>query len=341
MLNKTAKTFDYCGACTFYLGAILVTLVGQALISVVSVMFSQSYPDIATDGNFLTACMIVLQAANALFIVLFCKVNKRRFDCALALRRDSKKVDCRDFILPVIAALVLLAAMYLPTVWYGYFTTYALHISPTAGNIELDTASSIVMIVIASVFLAPVFEESIYRGVLFNGLKKNKSAVKAVLLSALAFMLMHMSPIQVVFQFALGVLSAVIMNRTGRLLPSVLLHATANAAALAIQFRPLSNVISGCMAWLVANPVAAVFITLAFALAGGAVLFVIVRFGYVANGTENADEQNGEAQTATPETVANEARAEARSKDGTVRFWIATAVSGVLFIINLITMIAG
>lgn len=340
MLDKNIKTLDYCGACTFYLGAILVTLVSQALIGMISTFLSQSYPDIATDGNFLTACMIVLQAANALFIVLYCKINKCRFDCALALKKDSKKLDYRDFILPVIAALVLLATMYLPTVWYGYFTTYALHISPTAGNIELDTAASVVMIVIASVFMAPVFEESIYRGVLYNGLKRNGSAVKAVLLSALAFMLMHMSPIQVVFQFALGALSAVIMNRTGRLLPSVLLHATANAAALAIQFEPLNHVIAGCMAWLVADPVAATFITLALLVAGGGALFALVRFGYGKTDTQNAQAQQ-EDEKLTPETAAKQALAEARSKDGTVRYWIATAVSGVLFIINLITMIAG
>ena len=286
--------------------------------------------------------MIVLQAANALFIVLFCKVNKCRFDCALALNRDSNKIDYRDFVLPVIAAIVLLITMYLPTIWYGYFTTYALHISPTAGNIELDSAASVVMIVIASVFMAPVFEESIYRGVLFNGLKRNGSAVKAVLLSALAFMLMHMSPIQVVFQFALGVLSAVIMNRTGRLLPSVLLHATANAAALAIQFEPLSGVIAACMAWLVANPVAATFITLALLIVGGGVLFVLVRFGYGKHAENSIVAQNIEdEEPTTTEAVANSARVEARSKDGTVRFWIATVVSGVLFIINLITMIVG
>lgn len=341
MLKNDVKTFDYCGACTFYLGAILVTLICQALIGVASTLLAQSYPDIATNGDFLTACMIVLQAANALFIVLFCKVNKCRFDCALALKKDDKKLDWRDFVLPVIAALVLLATMYLPTVWYGYFTTYALHISPTAGNIELNTPSSVAMIVIASVFMAPVFEESIYRGVLFNGLKRKGSAVKAVLLSALAFMLMHMSPVQVVFQFALGALSAVIMNRTGRLLPSVLLHATANALALLIQFEPLSGVIAGCMAWLVESPIAAAFITLALLLVGGAVLFALVRFGYGKSSEEANDAQSDEDVASTPETVAKQAVAEARSKDGTMRFWIGTAISGVLFLINLITMIAG
>ena len=280
--------------------------------------------------------MVVIQAANALFILLFCKVNKYRFDCALACKPD-KKVDYRDFIIPIVGAIVLLCAMYLPTLWYGYFTTYALHIPPTVGNIDLDTPSSIAMIVIASVFMAPVFEEAIYRGVLFNGLGKNGTAVKAVLLSALAFMLMHMSPIQVVFQFSLGALSAVIMNKTRRLLPCVLLHATANAAALAIQFKPLVNIVSSCEAWLVANPVAAAFITLALLVAGGAVLFALVRFGYGKQNAEAAVDESDE-QKVTPQAVT---LADARKKDGTMRYFIALGISGVLFVINLITMIAG
>ncbi|MDE7406273.1 MAG: CPBP family intramembrane metalloprotease [Clostridiales bacterium] len=333
--GNNIKKFDYCGACSFYLGAIVVTLICQALAGVASTLLSQSFSDIATNGDFLTAFMIFIQAANALFILLFCKRNKYRFDCALACKAD-KKVDYKDFIIPVVAAIVLLCAMYLPTLWYGYFTTYALHISPTAGNIDLSTPSSVVMIVIASVFMAPVFEETIYRGVLFNGLRKNGTAVKAVALSALAFMLMHMSPIQVVFQFSLGALSAVIMNKTRRLLPCVLLHATANAAALAIQFEPLVGVVGGCEAWLVANPVAAAFITLALLVAGGAALFALVRFGY---GKQNAEvSEEIEDEKVTPQAIA---LADARKKDGTMRYFIAIGISGVLFIINLITMIAG
>lgn len=338
MLKTGVKKFDYCGACSFYLGAIIVTLLCQALVGVASTLLTKTYPDISTNGDFLTAFMIVIQVANAVFILLFCKLNNYRFDCSL-IRAPDKKIDYKDFIFPVVAAAVLLCGMYLPTLWYGFFTQYALHIPPSAGNIDLDTPSSVAMIVIASVFLAPVCEESIYRGVLFNGLKQNKSAVKAVLLSALAFMLMHMSPIQVVFQFAIGVLSALFMYKTGRLFPCVLLHAAANSIALLVQFDPLLSVMNGCLAWLVANPVAAAFITLGLFVAAGAILFVVLRFGYGV--TAKVEPEKTEEATATPEAVKTVALSEARGKDGTVRYFIALAVSGVLFIINLITMVAG
>ena len=330
---KDVKKFDYCASTTLFLGAIAVNLVCQALISFVAVALSSSHPDIATNGDFLTAFMMVIQAANAVFVLLFCKINNTRFDCNLAKNSD-RKIDYKDFVLPVIAAVVVLCAMYLPTLWYGYFTKYVLHISDSAGNINLTTTSSVVMIVIASVFMAPVCEEAIYRGVLANGLNKKYGAKKAVLLCALGFMLMHMSPVQVVFQFALGALSAVIMLKTKRLLPCVMLHASANAAALAVQFEPLGGIVNGCVAWLVGSPVAALFITLALLVAGGALLFVIVRFGY---GKSEGNAPEGEIEL-TPEKVAI---AEARDRDGTMRYFIAIAICAVMFVINLVTMIVG
>lgn len=330
------KIFDYCGACTFYLGAIVVTLICQAFAGVVSAMLAGVDPDISSSGDFVTAFMIVIQAANALFIVLYCKVNKSGFGCSLAYRQD-KKIDYRDFLIPVGCAILLFVAMYLPTVWYGYFTAYALHIPPNVGAVDLNTPSSVVMIVIASVFMAPIFEESIYRGVLFNGLKNRYSAIKAILLSALAFMLMHMSPIQVVFQFALGVLSAAIMAKTHRLLPCVIAHATANAVALTVQSPPMIYVMEGCLEWLTASPVAAAFITLGLLFAGGASIFALIGPGYGKPCVQPVAQPTKDTP-ATPDAVREGALAEARNKDGTVRYVIAAALSGVLFIINMVTM---
>ena len=333
MLNlASVKKYDYIGACTFYLGAIIVLLVAQAFAGTVSAMLAGSIPDIAENGDFNTAFMIIIQLANAGFIALFCLRFKRRPGCAFVSPSAAKKLDWRDIVLPMILAAVLLVGMYLPTMWYGYFTTYALHIPPDAGNIELTTPSSVAMIVIASVFLAPVCEETIYRGVLYNGLREEKSAVKSIMLSALAFMLMHLSPVQVVFQFALGVTSAFVMWRTGRLLPCVLLHATANALALVMQLTPLSAVLDGCVAWLTGSPVSAAFITLALFVGAGGAIFVAIKYAFCKGEVEQTPME------LTPET---EIRMTARRKDGTVRFYIGIAICAVMLVINLVVLAVG
>ena len=347
------RKYDYCGACTFYLGAIVITLLCQALAGFVSAALTKSYPDIANSGDFNTAFMIVIQLANLAFIVLYSKINGYKPNFTVYRHEvTGKTVTPSVIILPVIAAWLLLVGMYLPTVWYGFFTRYALHIPPDFGTVSLTTASSVVMIVIASVFLAPVFEETIYRGVLFNGLTRERSTVKAALLSALAFMLMHINPVQVVFQFSLGVLSAFVMHKSKRLLPSVILHATANALALVMELTPLNGKLAGCVLWLTNNAAAAVFITLGLFVACFAALYALVRFGFDLPklfGKNDCEQSDGEQEESGAKdtldykhdknsvvTVRDEAMSEARRKDGTFRYWLAISICAVLFIINLV-----
>lgn len=345
------KPYDYCGACTFYLGAIVVTLICQALAGVVSSLLAKSYPGIEKSGDFSTAFMIVIQSANLAFILLFSKLNEKRLNFSVFRGEDGTGFSVMYVIMPVVCAAVLLVAMYLPTVWYGYFTRYALRIPPEAGNISLTTTSSVIMIVAASVFLAPVCEEAIYRGVLFNGLTSERGVLRSVLLSALAFMLMHMSPMQVVFQFSLGVLSAFIMHKSGRLYPSVILHSAANALALVMQLTPLAAVLDGCVVWLTQNIAAAVFITVGLFAGGFAVLYLLVKRGighkFVNNNGEcgsNADFRSGgdeQPESDAKQTFIDQSSAASRRKDGTFRFWLAVAISGLLFLINLITLAVG
>lgn len=344
MLNSNVKLrkYDYCGACTFYLGAIIVTLICQAVSGVISAALAAAHSDVSGSADFSAAFMILVQAANAAFIILFSKMNRYKFDFAYVTRNGSGRVEPSTFIVPVIGAVLLMVAMYLPTLWYGYFTTYALGVSPELGNIDLDTVSSVVMIVIASVFLAPVCEEVIYRGVLFNGLKKSRSVLSATLLSALAFMLMHMSPVQVVFQFALGAASAYIMHRSGRILPSVLFHATANALALVMQLTPFADVLIGCEAWLVTHVAAAVFITLGLVAGGGGALYALIRFGFDVKflGNVKAGETADKTEQSDEGGVVRDAPTEvARAKDGTFRYWVAIAISGVVFVASLIVSV--
>lgn len=339
------KKYDYYGACTFYLGAIVVTLIAQALAGVFAAALAKAIPDIAENGDFATAFMIVIQLFNAAFIVVFCNRHRRKPDCA-EFGAVGARVKVGDVVVPLFAATVLLLGMYLPTLWYGYFARYALHIPPDFGNIKITGPATVVMLVIASVVMAPVFEEIIYRGVLFNGLKTQKSAAKAVALSALAFMMMHMSPVQVVFQFALGVLSACVMHRTGKLFPSVLLHATSNALALVVQLTPLAAVAADIEYRLVNNVIAAFFVTLALFVAAGGALFALVRFGLARAivPAQSGDGKGIDGEQSVDDTMASNRDGTAdggekiRIKDGTVRYCIALGVSAIVLLITLLTV---
>lgn len=343
MLKKAVekRKYNYPDAMMFYCGAIAVMLVCQFLAGIVAIELKNGNPSSADEGIFSTACMIVFQAANFAFIVLFAKKTKKSNN--FSVFGDVKKFDVFDFLLPPLCAVLLFGGLYLPTLWYGYFTHYVLGFAADAGAVDLSATSSVVMIVIASVFLAPIAEETIYRGVLLNGLKEKYSPFKSVMLCALAFMLMHMSPIQVVFQFGLGTLSAVIMARTKKLFPCIILHAVANAVALVLQLTDLASVLIACEQWLTANVGFALFITVAlFALCGG-LLFLAVKYGFgyankrrdrdtleritnAIDGIEQPKEDGGKAQ---------------RKVGGVGYYWITVSICSVVFLINLIALAVG
>ncbi len=370
MLKNSQKlsAYDYGGACTFYLGAIIVTLLCQGAAGLLSAALARSFPNITENGDFNTAFMIFIQCVNIAFIVLYTKLRRNKFDFTFVRRDgDGKGITPSVIIVPIIAAFVLMAAMYLPTLWYGYMTT-AIGIPKSAGELNLDTPSSIAMIVIASVFLAPMAEETIYRGVLLHGMKREYSALKAVMLSAVAFMLMHMNVVQVVFQLALGVTSGFVAIKAKRLLPSMLLHASANALALAMQLTPFAKILSGCEAWLCKNVAAAVFITLALFAAGFFVMFALIKYGFdiktafsrlaakfkgkkapdqtAAQNAESGDGdmQDGEqvesgAGDSPVVKAAREVKSAASRRDGNFKYFIGIGICALMLIVNMVTVI--
>lgn len=78
--------------------------------------------------------------------------------------------------------------------------------------------------------IAPIFEEIVYRGILFGGLRrKGHRPLMAAFASALLFALMHMNVAQGINAFCLGLLCAYVYQVTGNLKPAILLHVINNA----------------------------------------------------------------------------------------------------------------
>ena len=82
---------------------------------------------------------------------------------------------------------------------------------------------------LTAVVLAPLFEETIFRGALLPVLAKRWGTAGGVVLSALLFAMAHISIGELAPLTVLGIGLALVRVSTGRLLPSVLMHALWNA----------------------------------------------------------------------------------------------------------------
>jgi len=88
-------------------------------------------------------------------------------------------------------------------------------------------------LLITTVFLAPVFEEFVFRGVLLPVLVSKVGKISGVLLSALIFALAHLSVGELPPLFVLGIGLGLMRLSSGRLFPCALMHSLWNGVTFA------------------------------------------------------------------------------------------------------------
>ena len=89
-----------------------------------------------------------------------------------------------------------------------------------------------------AVVAAPIFEEFIFRGLVFGGLRRFTTPFIAAVASATLFAIVH-PPISAIPVFVLGFVAALTYERTRMLLAPMLVHAIYNAAVLTFQWSSL------------------------------------------------------------------------------------------------------
>ena len=105
---------------------------------------------------------------------------------------------------------------------------------------KATSGAGFVLIAVMTALLAPFFEEWLFRGVLYRaiaegsvGMSPRAAIALGVVVSAVLFGLAHGEPLQFAGLVALGVVLALLVQRTRRLVPSFVTHASFNATALA------------------------------------------------------------------------------------------------------------
>ncbi|MFT5430586.1 MAG: membrane protease YdiL (CAAX protease family) [Myxococcota bacterium] len=98
--------------------------------------------------------------------------------------------------------------------------------------VDSDSAFRQLVILFSAVVAAPIFEEAIFRGVLYRHLRTRIGIPWAVVVTSLCFSIMHPSLTTLIPLFALGCILALVTERSGSVLPAMLMHALWNGAQL-------------------------------------------------------------------------------------------------------------
>ena len=106
---------------------------------------------------------------------------------------------------------------------------------------EMQYAAAIPVGLLLNGLLVPVVEELLFRGVLYNRLKKYTSYRYAIVCSAALFGFYHQNLVQGTYAFIMGCLIAWFYERFGRFHVAVLAHALSNLAAYALTLWAAKN----------------------------------------------------------------------------------------------------
>lgn len=102
---------------------------------------------------------------------------------------------------------------------------------PTEIKLPSMDGWGIVGVMLTVAVLPAIFEEIIFRGILLDGLR-SFGKVGAVLLCGGLFALYHQNPMQTIYQFCCGAAFALVVLRSGSILPTILAHFLNNAVIL-------------------------------------------------------------------------------------------------------------
>ncbi len=254
----------------------LLTLVVPVVIGLVATIFLNLIANAFDLINFSQSpalYSIYMLIVNASFVGLFFVYNRvTKTDFVKASLLKPKFGLLNALLCVIIAPIMLFGSMYL--INYLMSLLQGIGYNPdTSLPLPLSNAGWLILNILILAVLPAICEELLYRGVIFNGLRKFGS-VWAVLISALFFALAHGSAMQFFYQLILGVVLALIVLKSGSIFASSLVHFLNNAIVVIYNYIVLNT---GGEAEVVFEPwlIAVSFIA---AVVGGLLIWLVFYF---------------------------------------------------------------
>lgn len=183
--------------------------------------FVMSSITVSKDNYFLALLFSqVILVIPMMIYIIYTKQNILKVICF-------KKISPINIILAIILAYLINPLMTLLNAISLLFST----------NVIDDKVTNVVennplfLSVFAIAVIPAIFEESVYRGIFFNEYRK-VNPLKAIFLSGLLFGLMHMNLNQFIYAFAMGAIFAVVIEATGSILTSMIIHFVINGTSV-------------------------------------------------------------------------------------------------------------
>lgn len=95
-----------------------------------------------------------------------------------------------------------------------------------------NLTTPLILLILSTGIIGPIFEEILFRYILYNRLKKKYSPKLSTLINSIIFALIHMSPINIIYAFILGLFLNIAYEKYKTITAPILIHIAANTIVL-------------------------------------------------------------------------------------------------------------
>ncbi|MGH4137604.1 CPBP family intramembrane glutamic endopeptidase [Clostridium sp.] len=182
------------------------------IINFNSVTNAQINESLVRDGFLLTAAAEII--GFGIYVLMF-----RKKEINLFQRCSFKKISLKNSSLIVLCSLGLaIFSGNLVNLLISKFPSYM----KTSAAIELNATSFLGIVCL--VLIIPIFEEILFRGLIYNELKTHLNIILAIILQSIIFAVAHGNMLQGIYTFIMGVVLAIIYNKTRSIIAPMLFH---------------------------------------------------------------------------------------------------------------------
>jgi membrane protease YdiL (CAAX protease family) len=125
--------------------------------------------------------------------------------------------------------------------------------SETSKAIASNTTS--VLGVISIILVIPIFEEVLFRGLIFNELKKHLNIFVAIIIQGAIFALSHGNMLQAIYTFIMAIVLAIVYDKTQSILAPMLFHVMYNLFGTIVIAGILNSIGGYYLAFLILGSV--------------------------------------------------------------------------------------
>lgn len=108
-------------------------------------------------------------------------------------------------------------------------------------NKDLTNPFDTITNTVGALLLAPIIEETIFRGIMLNGILSKYKPITAIIFVTLFFAIIHVNPTQIFAGLVLGFIFGVVFYKTKNLGFCIMLHSFANLTGLGVGYLVFAN----------------------------------------------------------------------------------------------------